>query len=826
MLRHCLAPSLRRQLNELPISLDETYERVLKEIESTNQGRHARRLLHCLAVALRPLDVEELAEVLAFDLDATDGELPRFHPEWRWEEQEQAVLSACSSLISIVDQKGSRVVQFSHFSVKEYLTSNRLAVANGDLEVSRYHILPEPAHLILAHACLGVLLCLDNRVDKGSEEGGGMDSHKDISLLQYAAEHWASHALIGNVSSRLKVAMETLFDLKKPYFVAWIRTHDIDPATLRYPHYPSADNPLYYAALCGFHDLVRRLIVKHPEQVNQNGGNHNSPLVAALSRNHVRVAELLLEHGAHIHVRGDPPLCRAITFSDDARVNAVQFLLRYGADVNTGQENLLTPLHLAADVGSPEVVRILLEHGADVDLRDEKGRIPLHLVSMRIVDEDEGERSTAARYLVERCADVNARDMDGATPLHFASCHGRLEIVRLLLDNGANVHAENIQGQNPLHELSRGAEISVFDYSSGKFNGIHLQNVLSVAQLLLEHGVDVNALDKDNATPLHLASSHGMPEIARLLLDHGAKTNVENLLGQTPLHVVSQSRGFSYETPDVARLLLEFGVDVNAQDKDQATPLHFACSHGNFETALVLLDHGAKVNAQNADGQTPLHRVSQSSNHPREDNPRVAQVMLERGADVNARDKGQATPLHLASYTSKPQTARVLLDHGAEADAQNAEGQTPLHRVSQGSYDPDNDDSRVARLLLECSVDANARDKNEATPLHLASYYGYANVAKVLLDHGARADADDLRGQTPLHQVILGTHNCQSLTGSWFRKRHLNRALRLAKQLLERGADPNAQNKDQETPLHLASRLRLDEMAQFLLEHGADVHLM
>ena len=73
MLRHCLAPSLRRQLNELPKGLDETYERILEEIESTNQGQHARRLLHCLAVAFRPLRAEDLAEVLAFDVDETEG---------------------------------------------------------------------------------------------------------------------------------------------------------------------------------------------------------------------------------------------------------------------------------------------------------------------------------------------------------------------------------------------------------------------------------------------------------------------------------------------------------------------------------------------------------------------------------------------------------------------------------------------------------------------------------------------------------------------------------------------------------------------------------
>ena len=122
MLRHRLAPSLRRQLNELPQSLDKTYERIIREIHSINQA-NARRLLHCLTVAKRALRVEELAEVLAFDPDAADKEILTNRAKWRWEGQEQAMLSACSSLISIVDSEGSRVVQLSHFSVKEFLTS-------------------------------------------------------------------------------------------------------------------------------------------------------------------------------------------------------------------------------------------------------------------------------------------------------------------------------------------------------------------------------------------------------------------------------------------------------------------------------------------------------------------------------------------------------------------------------------------------------------------------------------------------------------------------------------------------------------------------------
>ena len=105
-------------------------------------------------VASRPLLVEELAEVLAFDLGT--GGIPTFNTAWRWEDQEEAV-SACSSLVTIIVQNGRRIVQFSHFSVKEFLTSDRLASCTDD--VSWFHIPVEPSHIILAQACLGVLLC-------------------------------------------------------------------------------------------------------------------------------------------------------------------------------------------------------------------------------------------------------------------------------------------------------------------------------------------------------------------------------------------------------------------------------------------------------------------------------------------------------------------------------------------------------------------------------------------------------------------------------------------------------------------------------------------
>jgi hypothetical protein len=272
---------VQRTLDELPESLDETYERILKEIKKPNRD-HAQRLLSCLVAAVRPLQVKELSEVLAVDYEDEEG-IPRLNPNWRWEDQEQALLTSCSSLIAVVESDGSRVVQFSHFSVREFLTSNRLSTSSGD--VLRYYIALEPAHTILAQACMSALLRLEDRI-----EPDGVKSSSQLAA--YAARHWVTHAQYEDVSSYLRKAMEYLFDLDKPFFWAWRDLHDIDIYTTEGSTFhaftllsSSKSNaiPLYYAALCGFQGLVEHLIFKYPQHVNTRGGYHVTPLVAALA---------------------------------------------------------------------------------------------------------------------------------------------------------------------------------------------------------------------------------------------------------------------------------------------------------------------------------------------------------------------------------------------------------------------------------------------------------------------------------------------------------------------------------------------------------------
>ena len=250
--------SVQRILEELPESLDETYERILREIKKPNQI-HAHRLLQCLVAALRPLQVKELAEVLAVDFDA-EG-IPKLNPDWRWQDEEEAVISACSSLVMIVndkDDKDSQIVQFSHFSVKEFLTANRLAEPIRD--VSYYHIRLEAAHTIIAQASLGILLRLDDRPDGYSLES--------FPMAEYAAESWFTHAGFGNTLSRIKDGMECLFDADKPHFAMWPRVCSESLKRHTGMHLDERGDPLFYAAMFGFCDLAQHLIARHPEHMN------------------------------------------------------------------------------------------------------------------------------------------------------------------------------------------------------------------------------------------------------------------------------------------------------------------------------------------------------------------------------------------------------------------------------------------------------------------------------------------------------------------------------------------------------------------------------
>ena len=392
----CLPGRIRHALDELPSTLDATYERTLEEIDGTNR-EFARRLLHCVAVVFRPLRVEELAEFLAFDFDV--GQIPTYRKDWRLDDPIDAVLSTCSTLLSLVNTKHSQVIQFSHFSVKEFLTSARFAEKRNSIS-NGYYVSLTPAHTLVAKACLGILLHLDKDITR--------DTLPEFPLAQYAAKYWFEHARFEGVSQNVE-GMSQMFDRIKSHFAVWLWIWDptLPPWTRKKlanapltPH----GTPLHYAAFCGLYDVAKVLAAEHPQDVKSRSFiGKKTPLHLTSQVGNMDLARLLIEHGADVAAQG---------------------------------EDRTTPLHVASERGHVDVVRLLIEHGADVAAQTNDGTTPLHRsCKWGATDLD------VAQLLIEHGADVAAQTNDGTTPLHQFSERGRVDAAQLLVEHGADATA-------------------------------------------------------------------------------------------------------------------------------------------------------------------------------------------------------------------------------------------------------------------------------------------------------------------------------------------------------------------------------------------------
>ena len=642
-----------RVLNELPRTLDETYERILLGIDEEKQ-EYAIRLFRSLAFSRRPLRIKELAEVIAVELDV--GAIPRLNVNLRPEDADEAVLSACSTLVSINNRDGStnydddsRVVQFSHYSVKEFLTSKRLAKSERR-DLSQYHISPEAAHTVLAQTCISSLLQLDNQI---------RDTAHCFPLAEYAARNWFHHARCDGVASQIQEGMEHLLDPDRKHFAIWISIHDIDNSW-SWDSRGTGGSPLYYATLCGIISLVEYFIIMRQHDPNQSGGRQGTPLRVAVVSGHTGIARVLLEHAA---------------------------------DANVQDTNNVTLLHEAAKRGNADIVQLLINHGAVVNILDRRRNSPLHKAlrfpNIRIVE-----------LLVKAGADLNVRSIYNSTPLHIALDHGYLDIVQFLISHGADVNAPAYR-EFPLYKALK----------ARKFD---------VVELLVTGGADVNIRDVHNSTPLHVALDldRGYLDIAQFLIIHGANVNALDRRGDSLLR-----KAFRSQKRDVVELLLKSGANVDARNIHNSTLLHEAVESGILDVVQLLLDYGADVNALDKFGDSPLHKAlpPQNTDLPavkiwqnlytmpslrvsKQGNYAIAQSLLGRGADVNARGRGCKTPLHLAALGGSLDVSRLLIELGADVGAQDEGGQTPFSIALANGH------RKVARFLSNDQHDIPEHD--------------------------------------------------------------------------------------------------------------------
>ncbi|XP_046385397.1 poly [ADP-ribose] polymerase tankyrase [Ischnura elegans] len=578
---------------------------------------------------------------------------------------------------------------------------------------------------------------------------------------------------------------------------------------------------LLEAARAGNEERLRALL--HPLNVNchASDGRRSTPLHLAAGYNRSRVVELLLRHGADVHAKdkgGLVPLHNACSYG---HFEVTQMLLKHGALVNAMDLWQFTPLHEAASKSRAEVCTLLITEGADPTLLNCHSRsaidvAPTRELQERLAYEFKGECLLNAalhadpaklkKYLFSDVVNYK-HPYTGSTPLHAAASSifpKRKQIVETLARKGAHLNEKNKDFLTPLHVA---AECRHND----------------VLEALLHHGAKVNTLDGHGQTALHLCARKDNLQGCRLLLSYGVDPSIVSLEGYTAAQVAQENvlkvlrdppsssvdvecqlleAAKAGDTEQVKRLLSAYPQIVNCRDLDgrHSTPLHFAAGYNRVAVVEFLLAHGADVHAKDKGGLVPLHNACSYGHYE------VTELLVKHGASVNVADLWKFTPLHEAAAKGKYEIVRLLLKHGADASKKNRDGATPLDLVrggnssgggsrGEGSGGGSTGDQDVADLL-----------RGNAALLDAAKKGNLARVQRLVTADNINCRDAQGRNSTPLH-LAAGYNN-----------------LEVAEFLLERGADVNAQDKGGLIPLHNASSYGHLDIAALLIKFSTVVN--
>ncbi|KAJ4129855.1 hypothetical protein NW768_006825 [Fusarium equiseti] len=272
---------------------------------------------------------------------------------------------------------------------------------------------------------------------------------------------------------------------------------------------------------------------------------------------------------------------------------SLEMFLAEGFDIETKDERGRT-LYLQCCVkGSWERLDILRDYGANVVAKDNDGNntLLLYCVVPR-------ERCEELKELVGGGISPFETNNNGDNILHliarwYSGTKDRAELVRWLVDLGVPVNAVNNQGSTPMHlyqeqEPRRGVGDTRQCY--------HFIKMLSRGST-----VDLEILDNDGFSPLHIAATRSEAEVVQLI-DRGANVNFRTSDSQNALHMACRAR-----KSNVVAHLLKQGIEIDIQDNLGRTPLYYACSSGELETVERLLKYGASTHFKASDRSTVLH---------------------------------------------------------------------------------------------------------------------------------------------------------------------------------------------------------------------------
>ncbi|KAI7161040.1 hypothetical protein KC349_g3046 [Hortaea werneckii] len=521
-LAHCFTRGkVRRALQDLPKTLYDTYDCMIRMIDESQNAEEALKILRFLTYAQRPPSANELLEVTGIFLEE-DGS--------RFDKDEvlksvRDISRICIGLVSIVpavqdlDSSGDASqtsdtfyigsnsiiepsVRLAHFSVKEYLTSIRPCI-------EKFSLREKESHDILANCCLMYL----HRFEKG--EWSDPECETKFPLARYAAVYWTTHARISDfLSHRQRDLCLKLLTDNLPAYRAWHRFYDMSYKWKQTSNicreireFPS---PLFSASSEGLLHAVNAILEDEMVNIDATWELEGTALCGASKMGYGRIVEMLLAKGADANVQRDQGSHALVEATLYGSKKIVERLLDVGADVRAKQMPYGTAPDVASVKGDKKMMEILLPRVANFESRgDIHGRALIKASRMGHND--------LVEMLLARGADIDFKDPSGDTALAVASSNSQVRTVEILLANGADTNLQGREHAWPWHGTALGAALPTSGVDSGASE--------KIVEMLLANGADVEARGVGSQTPLQLASYWGKTKIVQVLLAQGADVN-------------------------------------------------------------------------------------------------------------------------------------------------------------------------------------------------------------------------------------------------------------------------------------------------------------
>ena len=554
---------LKQIIRTLPLTVDQAYEAILSKVKDQ---KRARKLLHLVIAAIRPLTLREMNMAMAIeghhqclnDLDV-ENEI-RFR---------SSVRNLCGFFVTVMDQK----VYLIHQTAKEFLLTRGEAVSS----YWKHSLNPVDSNLLMATACITYLkfVMFIDEID--------LEIVKQHDFYNYAACFWATHFREAQSTATRELAQSVIqiCNVQTRPFRHWFYDYYLRTTEYASPDFASA---IMVASYFGHQIVVEQLLMTGKVDVDSMDGTFGrTSLFWAAARGREAVVRLLLATG-RVDVNskdnyGGTPLSWAAARGDEA---VVRLLLATGkVNVNSKNVDGQTPLSLAAMNGTEAVVKLLIEReDVNASLGDNDGRTPLSYAAQ--YDQDAVVRLLLATGKVN----VKSKDANGQTPLSLAAMNGHEAAIKLLIEReDVNADLGDNDGRTPLSYAAECGHEAI------------------VTLLLSSDRITPNSKDSGGCTPLIYASLNGHNAVVTALLSH-FRTNpdLKDYFGSSALSIATRH----CHTEVVKMLLATQFVDIHSRDCLGRTPLWWARRRGSADLEELLLQHLGKGGISADENEAPI----------------------------------------------------------------------------------------------------------------------------------------------------------------------------------------------------------------------------